>query len=389
MHGITSESLRDRFGGTSARGSDWVRQWAWDHRWWLGIVMLPTLVVALYYWLIAANQYESEAHFMVRSVSQPAMPIAGLSQALSLVGGGSSGSSDALSVGDYLNSHDAVAALQKQLDLVAMFRRPEADLLSRMWVSHPTPEKLFAYYQGKVEVTHQSETGLMIVKVKSFRPDDSYALINAMLKLGEARVNQLNDRAYKSSLASAQRSLNEAEVGIARAQQALTAYRQGRRNIDPKATGEAQVTLVTGLQARLAEARAQEAALSSTLAPSSPQVVAARQRVAALAAQVGAQEGRLTGGGNTIASIAGGYEELQLRKDFAEKRYEAAAAAMEKAREQARQQQLFLVPVVEPNMPVKALYPKATRTVLTVFFTLLLAYAIGWLIVAGMREHAA
>ncbi|MBU3077154.1 lipopolysaccharide biosynthesis protein [Sphingomonas quercus] len=388
MHGITSDTLRRHFDGAQARAPR-VTTWVWNHRWWLGVVLLPTLIATLYYAVFAANQYESEAHFIVRSVSQPSSPMTGLGAALSLVGGSGATNSDALSVGDYLNSHDAVAALQKRLDLVSMFRRPEADVLSRLLVSHPTPEKLFDFYKNKVDVTHETETGLMIVKVKSFRAADSYAIINAMLDLGEQRVNQLNERAYKSSLASAQRSVAEAEAGVTRAQQAVTAYRQGRRNIDPKATGAAQVSLVTGLQARLSQARAQLATLSATLAPNSPQVEVARQQVAALAAQVGAQEGRLTGGSNTIAAVAGGYEELMLRKDFAEKRYEAAAASLEKAREQARQQQLFLVRVVEPNMPVKSTYPKAFKTIATIFFALVLAYAIGWLIIAGMREHAA
>jgi capsular polysaccharide transport system permease protein len=294
-----------------------------------------------------------------------------------------------MSVGDYLTSHDAVAALQKQVNLVAMFRRPEADLLSRLWPSDPTPEKLLEYYRDKVEVRHQSDSGLTEVTVKGFRPADSYQVLNAMLNLGEQRVNQLNDRAMQSSLAAARRQVAEAEDGITRSQRALTAFRQGRRNIDPQATGQAQVGLVSALQAQLAAARAQAGALAATLAPNSPQVIAANRRVAALAAQVAGQEGRLTGGANNIAGNIGGYEELQLRKEFAAKRYDAAAAALEKAREQARQQQLFLVRVVEPNMPVKALYPKGLKTVLTVFFGLVIAYGIAWLIAAGMKEHAA
>ena len=40
-------------------------------------------------------------------------------------------------------------------------------------------------------------------------------------------------------------------------------------------------------------------------------------------------------------------------------------------------------------MPQKALYPERGRILLTVLIALLLAYAIGWLIVAGVREHAA
>jgi len=44
---------------------------------------------------------------------------------------------------------------------------------------------------------------------------------------------------------------------------------------------------------------------------------------------------------------------------------------------------------VNPNMPVKALFPERWRILATVLISLLLVYSIGWLIVAGVREHAA
>lgn len=388
MHGMTSETVRRQLGDYASR-APWLVQWTRDHRRWLLIVVLPTLLTALYFALFAANQYESETHFTVRSSAGPAREVSGLGEALTMVGASNPSQTDALSVGDYLDSHDAVAALRRRLDLVGMFRRPEADLLSRLWFARPSQETLLKYYRSKVEVTHQSETGLMIVKVKSFRPADSYAIINAMLALGEERVNTLNDRLYQNSLGVARRQLAEAEAGVGRAQRALTAYRQGRRNIDPQATGQAQVGLVSQLQAQLSNARAQQAALGASLSTSSPQYQAAARRAAALAAQVGAQEGRLTGGRNNIAGSIGGFEELQLRQDFAAKRYDAAAASLQKAREQAQRQQLFIVRVVEPNMPDKALYPRSAKTIATVFFGLVIAYAITWLIAAGMREHAA
>jgi capsular polysaccharide transport system permease protein len=48
-----------------------------------------------------------------------------------------------------------------------------------------------------------------------------------------------------------------------------------------------------------------------------------------------------------------------------------------------------VVPVVDANLPVRALYPERTKIVLTAFLSLLLIYGIGWLIAAGVREHAA
>ena len=97
----------------------------------------------------------------------------------------------------------------------------------------------------------------------------------------------------------------------------------------------------------------------------------------------------LTGSSQAIATDIGGFENLQLRQSFLAKRYEAAAASLDKARDNALRQQLYLVRVVDANMPVKALYPERWRILATVVIALLLAYSIGWLIVAGVREHAA
>ena len=121
----------------------------------------------------------------------------------------------------------------------------------------------------------------------------------------------------------------------------------------------------------------------------SPQYRALAAHVSALESQLAAQTGRLTGGRGAIAADIGGFENLRIRQDFLSKRYEAAAASLDKAREQAQHQQLYLVRVVEPNLPVRALYPKRLRIVVTVLVALLLAYGIGWLIAAGVREHAA
>jgi capsular polysaccharide transport system permease protein len=63
--------------------------------------------------------------------------------------------------------------------------------------------------------------------------------------------------------------------------------------------------------------------------------------------------------------------------------------ALENARLQALRQQLFVVKVVRPNLPERALFPRRTMMTATVFLALLLTYSIGWLIIAGMREHAA
>lgn len=359
------------------------------YKWFLLIVVLPTAIVATYLYAMASDQYESEAHYLVRSQGgEKSSSAGGIGAALGFAGAASGSQGEAMSVSDYLTSHDAVAALRKRMDLVAMFRRPEADLFSRMSVADPTPEFLLRYYRKQVEVDFDKETGITTLTARAFRREDAYKLASTLLSLGEQRVNDMNLRGFSDAVALSRRQLAEAERRIGTLQSRMTQFRQTGRDVDPEGTAQAQIGVVSRLTQELSAARAQLATTTSFVGASSPQVEALRQQVRSLEAQLGAQNARLAGGGTAIAAGLGEYERLKVQQELLAKQYEAASTAFEQARQQAVRQQLYVVRVVEANRPVKSTYPKRALITLTVFFALLVIFAIGWLIAAGVREHA-
>jgi capsular polysaccharide transport system permease protein len=366
-----------------------IRERIFISRRFLLIVCVPTLIVAAYYYIFAADLYQSESHFIVKSGNNARQNAGGFGQLLGLAGGASQSESEIRSVSDYLESHDVVSTLQSNLDLVAMFRRPEADILSRLWSDTPAPETLLKYYRGKVSVRYDSDTGITDLSVNTFRPADSYALARQLLALGEQRVNSMNERSYNDALASARRQLMEAESAAAILQSRMTGFRQVQRDIDPESSGKAQIQLVSEMNANLAVARSQLVTMGSMVSRSSPQYLALARQVRSLEGELAAQSAKLTGASSDIAGSLGGYEELKVRQEFAAKNYEAAAANLQRAIEEERRQKLYIVRVVQPNMPVKSLFPQRGKIVLTVFAGLMLAYSIGWLILAGVREHQA
>lgn len=366
-----------------------VRLWLWSRRWFVGLVLIPSLLVTIYLFAFASNQYESEAHFLVRSSSGSVAPSAGVSAALSLVTGASGSQSEAMSVADYLTSHDAVERLRREDSLVQRFTRPGADLLSRLIPADPTPERLLRYYQRQVKVRFNSDTGITVVKVRSFAPQDSYEIARKLIQIGEERVNTLNERSFTDAITNARRQLVDAEAALSVSSSQMTAFRRNRGDIDPQASGQAQLGLVSSMTGELAKARAQLNAMGGMISRSSPQYQALSAHVAALQAQLNAQSGRLAGGNSAIANDISGYQALELRRSFLAKRYEAAAIGLQTSLQRAQEQQLYLVRVVDANMPVKALYPERFRILGTVVVALLLIYSIGWLIAAGVREHAA
>lgn len=352
------------------------------------IVFLPTLIVSGYYYIVASDQYESTADFVVRRADNVAKGSGGIGAIMGFGVGASPSSSEAAIISDYLQSHDAVARLSKEDGLIARFQRAHIDLLSALWGTSPSPETVLKYYRKHVSVEQNLESGISEVHVRAFTPEDAQHIAEKLLRMGEQRVNEINARAMQGQLASAKQDLSAAEQDLINVQSRVTAFRKSSEDIDPAGTGKAQIGLVSTLTANLVAAKARRDALRGFISVSSPQYRAVEAQVAALERQIASQNAKLASGTQNIAAGLGKYEDLLVRQEFAAKRYSAAAAVFEDARAQALKQQIYLARVVDPNRPVKSLYPERGRIVLTVFFALLIAYGIGWLLVAGVKEHS-
>ncbi|MEG8018283.1 lipopolysaccharide biosynthesis protein [Sphingomonas sp. LR55] len=370
-------------------GERW-RQARTQYGWFFVVVLLPCLAAALYLYGFAADQYESEAHYLVRAQGAPASSGSSIEKLLGASGsaGGGGGQGEANSVADFLLSHDAVDALSKQSALIARFRRPEADGLSRLPTADPTPEALLKYYRKQVDVHYDTDTGITTLKVRAFRPVDAYVIARKLLGLGEGQVNTMNVRSYADAVKLSHQQLAESEAALSQVQARMTDFRQDSRDVNPQGTAEAQIGLVSKLQAELSAARSQLATTVSLIGTRNPQYAALSQQVRSLQSQVAAQSAKLAGGGNAIAAGLGDYERLRMQQGFLSKRYDAASAAFEAARQQAVRQQLYIVRIVDANMPVRSEYPKRALSLLTLFIALMVVYGLGWLVAAGVREHA-
>lgn len=357
-----------------------------SYRYFILFVVLPIAVLATYYYVIASDQYETSADFVVRKADVSGAQTGG-GQILGFNLGGSIVSSEAYMVNDYLLSIDAAERLSRQNGLIERFTRPSIDVFSRLWGDKPSPERLLKYYRKHVSFHVDSETGITQMNVHAFTPGDAYEIGNALLRMGEEQINQLNIRTYRDQVAHARSEAELAEAALKSAERALTDYRRSNNDIDPAGSARAQVSLVSNLTAGLTTARARLRAMEGLISPSSPQYRAMVSQMRALEAQVASQSGRIAGNDRSIASSLGGYENLQVQQEAAVRRYAAAAAAYETARSEAVRKKTYLIRIVDANRAVKPLYPERAKIVGTALLTLVFAYAIGWLLVQGVREH--
>lgn len=294
-----------------------------------------------------------------------------------------------MGIRDYLQSHDAVGALRSKVPLVDIFRRPEADLLARLWWEQPSAERLLDYYRRMVTVEYDTTSGITALRVHSFRAEDSQDIARELLGLSEAMVNRLNERLQQDGLRVAREELGRAEARLSAAQLAMTEFRERERAVDPTRSAVVAVENLGRMEGALAQARAEMGEAMRFARGDNPRVMQLRNRIEALTAQV-AEERKRTGANESgLSQQIGEFERLSLDRELARAQLSSATASLEKARVDAQRQQLFLLRIVEPNLAEYARYPKAALTVLYLFLTLSVAYGMAWLLIAGMREHAA
>ncbi len=363
-------------------------QWVLRHRWFALTVVLPTLLAAIYYGLIASDIYVSESRFVIKAPNQKQAQSSTLASLIQTTGL-SSGQEQTNEVLDYIRSRNALADLSGMVNVRARFMSPEIDFLSR----YPAPfvldrvENLFKYYRTKVDARLDNDTGTAIVVTKGFTPDDAYTINARLLELSEKLVNKLNDRLQKKAIAEAERRVAASEERLLSARLSLRRYRNEESLLDPakQATGVLEVS--NRLVAEQAGLKAQLQAMQRA-APNNPSIAALRARIAAVGTQIASQNSRATGTESGIASKLTSYENFSVEQEFATQSLAAASASLEQALNEAQKQQFYLERVVEPNRPDLSLLPRRFQTILSVFAICVCLYLIGWMLVVGILEHA-
>lgn len=349
------------------------------------VVVLPTLIAAIYFLFIASPRYVSEALFIVRAPAQSQTSQLGV--VLQGVGF-SSQPADAFAVHDYITSRDGLADLDRRYNLRSIWGRPGVDIFSRY--PHPfegdSQESLHRSFKRFVTVGYASQTGISTLRVQAFTPADAQRLANAMLEQGENLVNQLNQRASEDAVRDARQRVAEAQARLVASQQALSAFRTREQFIDPARAAAESTQLIGSLLASAAQLRAERSQLAAE-APQSPQLPAMDGRIRAYEAQIEAERAKIAGNSSSLAPRVGDYETLTLQSEIADRELVAATSALTTAGLEARRQKLYLERIAAPRLADEAQLPNRPLSILTVLLTCLLIYGVGLLVVSSLREH--
>lgn len=361
--------------------------WLRKRRWFVLFVIVPTVLAAIYYGLIASDIYVSESRFVIKSPDQKRPQLSSLANLIQTTGL-SSGQEQANEILEFVRSRDALKALEKNTKIRERFTS-HGDAISGFpsVFQGQSFEDFYKYYSKMIDARLDTESGTAILAVKAFTPDDAHAINHSLLQISEAMVNRLNARAQNKAISEAQKQVDLAIERARKARAALTGFRNSQELIDPAKQATGVLEISNNMIATRAALQAQ-LDLMQREAPDNPSIPSLRNQINAISVQIASQDRRVTGSGQGIASKLGNYENLTVEQQFATENLNAASAALVQARNEAQRQQFYLERIVDANRPDTPLLPHRLLSILVVAAVMTCLYFIGWMLIVGILEHA-
>ena len=346
------------------------------------MIGIPTLLAIAYYGFWASSQYVSSFQFAVRGPSQAT---AGRSPG-AVMTGPSAMLPDSFVVTDYINSPQAIADVEREVDLRAMFSKPSVDFWSRLPPA-PTTEELNAYWAHMVSAHYDLISGNISVSVRTFTPQDSLRLAQVLVATSDEMFRKLNAKAQQDFVRSADENVDRAQQQLTKARQALFVFREESGLVDPDKTAQAGASIVDDLRKQLVTLQTQYGSIKAT-APNSPMLAALSSQIVALEGQIRKEDGS---GSSRVKSVTAEtlaeYQSLDLERQFADKQYTEALALRNQAHLVAQNQLSYLALFAAPTLAQASLYPNRPRSIATVVLAAAAVWFISMLVVYALRDH--
>ncbi len=357
------------------------------------MVAIPTALAGWYLWNRATDRYVSLVGFSVRTEE--------ISSAFELLGGvaelSGSSSSDTDILYRFIQSPELVSRVDGQIDLRALWAKADP-ARDPVYAYHPpgTIEDMTEYWNRMIRVFSDSGTGLIDLEVQAFAPTDTRRLAEIIYAESSQMINALSDIARDDATAYAAQELDQAVERLKDARTAMTAFRNRNQIVDPNASIQSQMGILSSLQTELAQTLIDLDVLRQGTSAGDPRVTQAERRVEVIEVRIeeerrkmgiGGDGAEAEAGGTAFATMVGDYERLLVDLEFAEQSYTAALAGYDSALAEARRQSRYLAAHISPTLPEAATEPRRVTLLLLVAIFAFLAWTMAVLIGYSLRDR--
>lgn len=357
------------------------------------VVVLPLAATIFYLTEVAVDQYSSTTGFTIRQEEG--------GSASDLLGGlasftGSSTSSDADILYEYIQSQEIVMALDDELDLRGYYSQHWSDdPVFSLWPD-ATIEDLLWFWTRVVRISYDQATGLIDLEVLAFDADMAQKISQLIVRESQAMINDLNEAARGDAMRYARVDLEDSLTRLKVAREALTQFRTRTQIVDPATDLQGRMGVLNNLQQQLAEALVQYDLVRGDAREGDPRVVQELRRIEVIRERIAeerrnfasADRSSETGGlSESYPDLIGEFESLSVDQEFAEETYRASLTALDAARANASRQSLYLAAYVRPTLAQSSEFPQRGMISVLVGLFLFLGWGALALIYYSIRDR--
>lgn len=357
------------------------------------VVALPLAATIFYLTEVAVDQYSSSTGFTIRQEEG--------GSASDLLGGlasitGSSTSSDADILYEYIQSQEIVMALDDELDLRAYYSQHWSDDPAFSLWPDATIEDLLRFWTRVVRISYDQATGLIDLEVLAFDAETAQKISQLIVRESQQMINDLNEAARADAMRYARVDLEESLSRLKVAREALTQFRTRTQIVDPATDLQGRMGVLSNLQQQLAEALVQYDLVRGDAREGDPRVVQELRRIEVIRERIAEERrnfasadrsGETGGLSESYPDLIGEFESLSVDQEFAEETYRASLTALDAARANASRQSLYLAAYVRPTLAQSSEFPQRGMISLLVGLFLFLGWGTLTLIYYSIRDR--
>lgn len=353
-------------------------------RLWL-FVLLPTMLVAYYYYAVATEMYETSSEFVIQKSESAGAP--GLGGLFS--GTGFATAQDAIAVQGYLTSQEAMRRLDRDEGYIAHFQSEEIDEIQRL-PQETTFAEAYKLYKRNVIVGFDPTEGIIRMSVIATDPETAQRFNHALISYAEERIDHLSQRVRQDQMKGTEDAYARAEELLREAQQRVVVLQQKRGIVSAEAEVASQMSLIAGLEA---EREQKTMALKQILAnpdPNPARRAAMEHNLKQLNERIEELRRDMTrsvGAQMSLAEISSELTVAQADLAMRQAMLQSALQQMEMARLEANRQVRYLSIGVHPIAPDTAAYPRRFENVALGFVIFFGIYIMLSLTISILREQ--
>ncbi|SDO22102.1 hypothetical protein [Ensifer sp. YR511] len=354
------------------------------------LVFLPSMVAAVYFFLIASGQYISETRMIVRTIGvSEQFDVSETREGRSIIGGDSL-TQDSYIVANYLKSPQVARTLDKQINLRDFFSKDSIDPLSRL-SSTASFEELYEKWLKHVDTYVDGPSGIIIFTVRAFSPDDAATISSAALVAAGGMIDKISEKAKKDLVTRSEHDVLAALEEYRKALDDLRDYQNKTGVLDPISSAKMASSIISKL---IEEKLALTITLKSLEAAKADDTAKGRQlrrSIQAIDDQIDIRQNSIAGKGTSnetqLSNSLTEFSRLETRRIVTQALYEATVRNLDTAKSAALKRTTFMAVFSSSELPEKSEYPDRFSEWIIFTAGLFTLWATATLIWMSIEDH--